>query len=143
MFNKKVLTLVILSLVVTALLSACGAQAPKENKVKDITWKWSSLSETLPASISVVPNPENYTLLLGSDGSLSIKADCNMVGGSYSLDGSALSITLGASTLVYCGDESLDQLYLTSLGQVESFSIVNGELVLKMADDAGTMQFVK
>ena len=107
MFNKKVLTLVILSLVVTAVLSACGAQAPKGNEVKDITWKWSSLSETLPASISVVPNPENFTLLLGSDGTLSIKADCNMAGGSYTMDGSSLKITLGATTLAYCGDEFL------------------------------------
>jgi heat shock protein HslJ len=99
------------------------------------------LVETEPASQSVVPDPKNYTLLLGSDGSLSIKADCNMVGGSYSLDGNTLTIELGPSTIAFCGEESLDQLFLGFLSNVESYTIENGQLVLKLKDGAGQMTF--
>jgi hypothetical protein len=55
--------------------------AAAEADIIDITWQWTELIETEPASQSVVPDPERYTLLFRSDGSLQIQADCNVVGG--------------------------------------------------------------
>jgi heat shock protein HslJ len=72
---------------------------------------------------------------------VNIKADCNTVGGTYSLDGSNLTITPGASTMMFCGDASQDALYLTSLEKVSSYAVENGVLQLKFADDAGKMDF--
>jgi heat shock protein HslJ len=106
-----------------------------------ITWQWAQLTETEPASQSVVPDPQNYTLVFQPDGEVSIKADCNMVGGTYTLEGASLTIALGPSTLAYCGDDSLDQLYLAMLGNVGSFDVENGRLALNLKEGAGKMVF--
>jgi hypothetical protein len=72
--------------------------AANDPDITGITWRWAELVETAPAAQSVVPNPESYTLILQSDGTLNIQADCNVAGGSYTLEGDALTIELGPST---------------------------------------------
>jgi heat shock protein HslJ len=84
--------------------------------------------------------PENYTLLLGDDGSVSIQADCNQGGGTYARSGSELSFTPIATTLMACPEGSQADLYLASLGDVTSFTIEDGDLVLTLSD-AGTLRF--
>jgi heat shock protein HslJ len=111
--------------------------------VTGIEWQWSGLIETMPAAQSVVPDPENYTLLLQPDGALHIRADCNMVGGSHTLEGDSLTITLGPSTMAYCGEHSLDQQYLKLLSNVDGYGIEDGQLVLTLQADAGRMIFGK
>jgi heat shock protein HslJ len=107
-----------------------------------IQWQWAELTETEPASQSLVPDPEDYVLILNADGSASLKADCNQVQWTYTLDGSDLTFnTLGPSTLAYCGDDSLDQLFLTKLGVGGSVSIEDERLVLELNENAGRMVF--
>jgi heat shock protein HslJ len=134
--------MIVLLLALFSFASACSNQTAGKN-VMDTTWQWASLVETEPASQSVVPNPENYTLILQTDGNLSIKADCNMVGGTYILDGNALTIELGASTMAFCGEQSLDQLFLEMLNRVESYTIENDQLVLILENGTGKMTFNK
>jgi heat shock protein HslJ len=107
------------------------------------SWEWASMETTVPASQSVVPNPSSYTIAFNTDGSVSIKADCNQVGGTYVASGSDLTITLGPSTMAYCGDASIDAIYLASLSEVTSYSIANGELTLSFPHDGGQMHFNK
>jgi len=57
------------------------------------------------------------------------------------LEGDWLSMELGPSTMAFCGEESLDQQYLASLGNVGSASLEDGRLVLHLKDDAGKMVF--
>jgi heat shock protein HslJ len=106
-----------------------------------VEWQWSLLVETEPAAQSVVPHPENYTLVFQPDGTLDIQADCNVVSGSYILEGNALTIKLGPSTMAYCGEQSSDQQYLDLLGRVSSYTIENERLVLNLKDGAGKMMF--
>ena len=138
--QTKHLQMIGLILLIPLLIVACGGQQTDQT-ITDMDWQWSKMVETEPASQSLVPNPENNTLRLSSDGSLSIKADCNMVGGAYSLDGSVLTIELGPSTMAFCGEESLDQLFVGFLGNVESYAIEDGQLVLELKDGAGQMTF--
>jgi heat shock protein HslJ len=116
-----------------------SAGAADGSDITGTTWQWAELVETAPAAQSVVPHPENYTLLLQADGGLSIKADCNGVGGTYALDGDSLIIELGPSTMAYCGEQSLDQQYLGLLGSVDSYTVQDGRLLLSLQDGAGTM----
>ena len=51
--------------------------------VVGITWQWAELIETEPANQSLVPDPENYTLVLRSDDTYRVKADCNVGSGGY------------------------------------------------------------
>jgi heat shock protein HslJ/uncharacterized protein YraI len=90
-----------------------------------------------------VSAPGNYTLLLNPDGSMNIQADCNMVLGSYSVDSSSLSLMPGPSTMAFCGEDSLDQVYLQRLGEVVSYVIdEEGLLHLNLMADAGDLIFL-
>jgi heat shock protein HslJ len=112
-----------------------------EAQIMNIVWQWSDLVETLPAAQSVVPDPQNYTITFLEDGTIGIKADCNVVGGHYTLDGASLSIQIGPSTMAFCGEQSLDQQYLALLGQVYAAEMADGRLFLQLAADAGRMGF--
>ena len=124
----------------SVIITACGGLNSVE-PITDTTWQWVGLTETEPAFQSVIPDPENYTLILNPDGSLSIKADCNMASGSYTLDGSSLTIELGPTTMAYCGEQSLDQRYLELLGKVQTYVKEGGQLFLELENGAGNMIF--
>jgi heat shock protein HslJ len=64
-----------------------------------------------------VPDPNLYTITFYEDGTLSGKADCNSFNGTYSQD-NGFVITLGPSTMAFCGEASLDRQYLTLLGSI-------------------------
>ncbi|NPE31440.1 META domain-containing protein [Methanococcoides sp. SA1] len=113
------------------------------DEIIDIEWQWSGLTEILPASQSVVPDPENYTLTLNSDGTYSIKADCNLGSGGYTLEGNELTLAPGPITLAYCGPDSLDSQYLSLLSNVTTVSMENGQLVLGVGENGDRMLFVK
>ncbi len=118
------------------------AWADTHDAVLGIQWQWAQLTETQPAAQSVVPDPENYVLVLNDDGSANIKADCNQVRWTYTLEGTDLSFnTLGPSTLAFCGEESSDQQFLELLGKGGTVSVESGRLVLTLNEDAGTMVF--
>lgn len=116
------------------------AQAPDE--IIGIKWQWAQLTETEPAAQSVVPDPENYVVVLNADGTASLKADCNMVSWTYTLEGTTLTFnTLGPSTLAFCGEDSLDQKFLSTLGKGGTVSLEEGRLVLELSENAGRMVF--
>jgi heat shock protein HslJ len=109
--------------------------------VTGITWQWEGLIETEPASQSLVPHPERYTITLQSDNTLNLQADCNRVLGTYIMDRAELQLELGPSTRAYCGEESLDLQYLDLLTRVEAYEMIGDDLILLLRDDAGRMIF--
>ena len=167
MKNKRILLIPLFLLVI--LLAACGGgetetpeatEAPTSvpvpteeveeitdvtpiavEEVQNITWLWSALIETQPAGQSVVPDPENYTLALFSDGSFAAKADCNNVLGSYQVEGINITLTLGPTTMAECGEGSLYNQYMSLLGSAINFGARNGALVLGLQDAGSEMQF--
>jgi heat shock protein HslJ len=139
-FQPRTLSALGLMLSVVFFFASCDGRTPTE-PITDITWQWASLSETQPASQSITPDSENYTLTLSPDGTLNIKADCNSVMGSYELEGTSITIELGPSTMAFCGEQSLDLIYLELLDNVESYTLENGQLVLELKEGAGRMLF--
>ena len=107
------------ALVVMLLAAACSSKTTPtpENTIQGIVWQWTSLTNQTTKQTDTIPNPENYTITFNTDGTLVGKADCNTFGGTYSQE-NGFSITLGATTMMYCGDASLDQQYLQLLGSV-------------------------
>ena len=89
----------------------------------------------------VIPDSENYTLTFNDDGTVSIKADCNVAIGSYQLSGDQLTISLGPTTLAECGPESSYTQFLTLLEQAAGVGMGYGNLVITLANDAGEMFF--
>jgi heat shock protein HslJ/uncharacterized protein YraI len=149
-------------LVFSLLLGACGGPAPapteapipeptsvpepvletlSQAELVGETWQWIGLRETMPAAQSVVPDPENYTLTFNEDGTVSIKADCNVAMGSYQLSGDQLTISMGPTTLAECGPESSYSQFLSLLEQAAGVGMGYGNLVITLANEAGEMIF--
>jgi heat shock protein HslJ len=129
-----------LSLAVSVLLVA-ACQSSSGSGLTGKTWQWTGSTTTVPASQSVVPDPENYTITFNTDGTFAAKVDCNQVAGDYTTSGSDLTISPGPSTLAACPEGSLDALYLDGLDRAASYSISGTDLTITL-DDEGTMQFV-
>ena len=78
-----------------------------------------------------------------SDGTVAVKADCNQVSGTYTLNGSGLVITLGPSTVAACPPDSQADVYLRQLTAVVEYAYDNNALILNMAFDTGGMRFLQ
>jgi heat shock protein HslJ len=105
-------------------------------------WKWSELIEGQPASQTLVPNPESYTLTFFNDATLAFLSDCNSGGGTYLVQGNSLMLELAPLTLVECGPGSLSNQYVELLGTVVSFGFDADRLLLHLADGVSHMVFV-
>lgn len=112
-----------------------------DNALTAQAWQWVSF---LDQAIGEAPiaDPQNYTIDFLPDGTLQIKADCNNAGGSYTADGSNISIALGATTRVACAPESKGDQFLAYLSGAAKYSIANGRLQIELMADSGTMTFI-
>lgn len=101
------------------ILAACGSQqeAASNGSITGVEWQWQSVTNQTTNETTTVPNPENYTITFNADGTFEGQADCNSIAGSYSTE-NGFTITVGPSTLAFCGEASLDQQYVTLLGNV-------------------------
>jgi len=137
--------LIVVGLVAGLLLAGVlvpAAWADDHGAILGIRWQWTQLTETEPASQSVIADSENYVLVLNADGSANIQADCNQLQWTYTVEGDTISFnTLGPSTLAYCGDDSSDQIFLEKLGMASTWRVEDGRLVLELGENAGTMIF--
>lgn len=130
--------IIILSLLlVSFVLSACSSS----NELQNITWQWTSLTETQPAAQSVVPNPENYSVIFNEDGTFNATVDCNQVSGSYELEGNNLTVMPGPSTLAECGPDSLYDLFLGFFSQITAYEMDGENLILIVGEDTARMFF--
>ena len=116
---NKIRNIIVISLALFVFV-ACIPQAEQPttgDTITGIVWQWESVTVKPAGDTTTVPDPQNYTITFNEDGTLAGKADCNSFGGTYSQD-NGLVITLGPSTMAFCGEDSLDQQYVDLLGQV-------------------------
>ena len=145
-FNARLwIKLISLGLVVMVALAACAPAATPtptpSNTITDIVWQWTSVTDKTTNKTTTVPNPENYTIIFRTDGTLTGKADCNSFSGTYSTQ-NGFTIKLGPSTQAYCGETSLDQQYLQLLSNVAAGGPDgSGGLALETAGGAQRMLF--
>jgi heat shock protein HslJ len=121
--------------------SATNPPAPTANPILNINWQWMSVTEQSSGVKTSVPEPNKYTIAFFADGTVSGKADCNTFSGTYSQQ-NGLSIKLGVSTSLACGEASLDQQYLKLLSNVAAGGPDGvGGLALETAGGAQRMLF--
>lgn len=117
---KKIVfvTVVCLSILI---LSACESGSESDSTSGDsitgVVWQWQTLINQATNERSTIPDPEKYNIEFNEDGTFNGTADCNQIGGTYSTE-NGFSITLGPSTLAFCGEASLDHQYLDFLSNV-------------------------
>jgi heat shock protein HslJ len=127
--------LVIPLIALVAVVAACSGGG---SQLTGTTWQLTAVTEKVPAFQGVVPADQqaHYTITFKSDGSFSASADCNQLSGTYTTSGSSMTITPGPMTMAFCGEESLDSIYVHMLGEVASFAIANNQLTLTTGSEA-------
>jgi len=104
-----------------------------------VTWEWAILLDSMGQT--EVSDPTRYTAVFNPDGSLNVMADCNVVNSEFITDGFNIEILPGAATMVECGPESQDQLFINSLNATNNYMVQDGELFMSLTGGTGTMVF--
>jgi len=83
-----------------------------------------------------------YTLLLNSDGSMRVRADCNLGNGSWtSASPGKLEFGLIAATQALCPPDSLHDRYMTQFPWIRSYVMKDGHLFLATMADGSIIEF--
>jgi heat shock protein HslJ len=85
--------------------------------------------------------PGNYTLEFLPDGQVSLQADCNRAGGTFTVEGSQLDIEIMETTLAACPEGSLEERYLQLLNDAVAYIRQGDLLFIDIMLDTGTMKF--
>jgi heat shock protein HslJ len=125
-------------------VAACAPQAADPasgDTVTGIVWNWQSVTEKSSGNSTTVPDPESYTIIFNEDGTTEGQVDCNTFSGTYSREGS-FTITVVPDVMAACDQGSLDQEYLTLLGDIAAGGPDGaGGLALETAGGAQRMSF--
>jgi len=117
-------------------LVACSGQQA-EQSMTGVNWQWVEIAEVTPETRSGIQNPENYTLRFFRDGSIRVQAEGNLVHGTYTVDGDLIRVVLAPSLAFWGEKDDLDLRFFGYLSKVASYSLVNGQLILQLANGAG------
>ena len=116
--------------------------APAQNTPSPIegpVWVW-QYTLRVDGTRTTPTESGHYTLRLGPDGQLDVRADCNRAGGRYRMEGSHLTLTVTHSTMAACPPESLDRQFLADVAAVTAWSVEDGRLRVNLMG-GGTMAF--
>ena len=126
----------LLMAVVTAM--GCGDSPTSPSDLTGRMWRLVSI-EPASGPSTVVNDASRYWLEFISETALSARADCNTCTGSYSLSGTTVSIGPLACTRAFCGETSLDTVFMQGLNDANSLTVDDQLLEIKSA--ARTLKF--
>jgi heat shock protein HslJ len=106
-------------------------------------WQWVRTQYNDDTTLTRPADTAGYTLQLKSDGTVKVRGDCNAGGGSFTMNGSKLSVTITHTTMAACPEGSLEGSFLRDLNRANGFLLKNGSLFLDLKLDVGTMEFHK
>lgn len=112
----------------------------KSQGIAGPVWQWVQTLYNDDRKVSPVDS-KNYTLQFREGGTINVKADCNMKGGTYSVEGNHLNIEITHSTMAACPDDSLGDEFARELSGAAIYFLQNGDLYLDLKYDSGTMKF--
>jgi heat shock protein HslJ len=99
------------------------------------TWHLTVIRQSGGTTVQI-QNPERFTVTFGADQRVSVRADCNVCTGGYELAGSELRIGVMACTKAYCGDQSPDTQFLTTLSGNATVTQTSDNLVITSGNTA-------
>ncbi len=96
---------------------------------------WQMVSYVNDQGETVAALPEAPATALFADGLVSGTTGCNRYGGTYTVDGTALKVTLGPSTMMACPDAQMvqEQGFQAAMANVASYEVAGEQLLLKNA----------
>jgi heat shock protein HslJ len=106
------------------------------------TWFWTSLTKADGTDVKP-SDPDKYSVQFKSDGTLSVKSDCNTASGYYKLGNSGkLTIDLTGGTTKDCGSESLSKTFTDYLEGATKHEINDNKMDINLYD-GGRMRLSK
>lgn len=120
-----------------ATFTASEAAAPD---VAGTVWQW--VSTQTPTETITVDGSDRYTIEFQPGGEVRVQADCNVAGGTYTLNDSQIKITITMTTLAACPPDSLGDEFIKELNEAATALFDGGDLLIDRANDSGTMRFV-
>lgn len=121
----------VLAALMTLFAAACGGSGVLTGPSAIVGGAWKLQSLETSSGLVSISRPDNFTIVFGEAGSLGIKADCNVCGGSYSISGDSLSTSGIFCTLAYCGDASNDRAFMAVLTSAKSHGVRGVELSIE------------
>ncbi len=116
-----------------------GEADPSSMRLDMKTWTW---VRAVDGGSELVPRQADAFTITFDAGTFSATTDCNRVRGGYETQGSTLTFSAGmAATRMFCAD-SQENAFTGLLARTASYSFTSrGELVLELAQNAGSMTF--
>jgi len=130
--------LLYLSFLVALVVAGCDDNMLNPSDIKEVTWKLEAIERAGSPTIQV-PDPEVYTLILGNNGGITVRADCNRCTTTYTLSGDTVKIGHLDCTTNFCTLASLDGNYAAALEGDSTISISESHLLLRRG--AVTLRF--
>lgn len=126
------------AVVLGAALTACGGGGKKSLTANQ--WKLTELAHA--DSTAAVTVPGNVTIEFSDSTMVFGNAGCNRFFAKYELTGSdQISIGQAGSTMMWCPNMPFENTYLKLLGQVKSYEVGDGRLVLKDSEGKFTLRY--
>ena len=126
---------------ITPIMMPPALTAPSAEAIAGRVWGWQR-TEFRDGRRIAADTPERYTLEFLADGRVQLRADCNRGSAGYTLGTNrALSLTPAATTKAGCPPGSKDAEFLRELAEVGSYMQSNGDLVLLLKTESGSMRF--
>jgi heat shock protein HslJ len=123
-----------------------GPAAALPAQLADSQWRLVEVQSMDSAQGTTRPSPgTTYTMELSRDGSVTMQLNCNRARGSWSAQGSAAASSGGfrfgplAATRAFCPPPSLDAALLAQAGNIRSFLLKDGRLMLSLLADGGIL----
>lgn len=115
-----------------------GEANPSAMKLTDREWKW--VKTVYEDGNEILPKNDRFGLVFGKDGRVSVKTDCNSMGGGYSVTSTSLKFEAMMSTLMYC-EGSQEGDFASAISSVSKYHFTSkGELILSFANGEMTLQ---
>ncbi|MEZ4640517.1 MAG: META domain-containing protein [Caldilineaceae bacterium] len=102
-------------------------------------WQWIAYSG--PVEQFDVETPQRFVLAFGEDNTLAVLADCNRASGSYTADGSAVTVEIGPMTRAMCPPDSRSDQFVRLLGGAAIYFFDGDNLLIDLFADGGTLTF--
>lgn len=110
--------------------------------IYDRLWQLLRFEATKADESYSITTSNHYTLILLTNGSYRVRADCNRMQGFYRLESEQrIAITPGAATLAECGPDSHYSDYLRQLTNVYQFQLIEKIGQLKLITSKGQLIF--
>jgi heat shock protein HslJ len=127
-----------------ALFTAATAQAQDDFEyppLADTRWELVTI-QSMDDTSWTPEDPSKYTIAFGADNSVLVRSDCNRATGSWSSERQGgLEFGVLASTMAFCGEDSLDERFRAQFEWVRSYLVRDGHLFLATMADGSIIEF--